>query len=489
MRAGPKAAPAGEPLNLDDLPESGGDRVIAFIEAFCRLPKGGTGNPADSPIRLRSWQRQIIHGLYSQDPRPRQGVVSVARKNGKSLLAACLALYHLLADGEASAEVVIVSVDERTAKVIFNLCRRMVELDERLSGVLQIYADKIVDPATDSVLEALPGEWARLQGRNPSCTIADELHVMSTDTWDALAMAGGTRASPLTLGISTECDDDPDNLMARLVEHGRDGEDEGFFFAEWSAPVGCEVDDREAWAAANPQLGDTLDVDHLAAMVRTTRESRFRRFHLNQRVRIDGAWLPAGAWEACADPEAGVADGGEVVLGLDGSFSQDTTALTVVSVAQEPFVGLVELWEAPEGHPEWRVPIANVEAAVRAACVRWRVREVVADPFRWQRSLEALDADGVAVVEYPQSPQRMTPATAKFAQAIVAGAVTHNGDLRLARHVRNCVLKEDARGSRLSKLSKDSPRRIDAAVAALMAFDRATAQQESPDYDLLSSVW
>ncbi len=118
------------------------------------------------------------------------------------------------------------------------------------------------------MLEALPGEWSRLQGRNPSFVVADELHVMSADVWDALTMAGGTRTAPLVLGISTECDDDDTNLMARLVEHGRDGEDEDFFFAEWTTPTGCEVDDREAWAAANPMLGDTLDVDHLRAMVR-----------------------------------------------------------------------------------------------------------------------------------------------------------------------------------------------------------------------------
>ncbi len=144
VRAGPKASPEGAPLDLDGLPDSGGARVICFIEQFCRLPKGGFGATAGAPIRLRGWQRQIIHGIYSADRRPRQGVVSVARKNGKSLLAACLALYHLLADEVESAEVVIVSSDERTAKVIFNLCRRMVELDARLSGVLQTYADKLV---------------------------------------------------------------------------------------------------------------------------------------------------------------------------------------------------------------------------------------------------------------------------------------------------------------------------------------------------------
>jgi len=456
------------------LPDSGGDRVIAFIEEFCRLPKGGFGATAGAPIRLRPWQRQIVHSIYSADRRPRQGVVSVARKNGKSLLAACLALYHLLADGVESAEVVIVSSDERTARVIFNLCRRTVELDPRLSGVLQTYADKLVHPASDSVLEALPGEWSRLQGRNPSFVVADELHVMSADVWDALTMAGGTRSAPLILGISTECDDDDQNLMARLVEHGRDGEDEDFFFTEFTAPVDCAVDDREGWAAANPMLGDTLDPDHLAAMARTSRESRFRRFHLNQRVSIDGAWLPAGAWESCADPTVSIPDGAEVVLGLDGSFSQDCTALAVVACGGVPHVDLVELWEASEGHPEYRVPIADVEEAVRQACKRWKVREVAADPFRWQRTLQALDAEGIPVIEYPQSPARMSPATSRFYTAVTNGGLTHSGDLRLARRVRNCVLREDARGARLSKASKDSHRRIDAAVSCLMAFDRAT---------------
>lgn len=90
--------------------------------------------------------------------------------------------------------------------------------------------------------------------------------------------------------------------MARLVEHGRARQDPDFFFIEFTAPPGCDVGDRAAWAAANPMLGDTLDPEHLAAMVRTTCEAKFRRFHLNQRVRLEGAWLPASAWEACADP-------------------------------------------------------------------------------------------------------------------------------------------------------------------------------------------
>jgi phage terminase large subunit-like protein len=474
MRAGPKAAPAGRPLSLHTLPANGGERVIKFIERYCKLPKGGRGNPAEAPIRLREWQQAIIRGLYDRDPRPRQGLVSVARKNGKSLLAACLALYHLLGDGERSAEVVIVSVDERTAKVIFNLCRRMVELDKRLAGVLEVYADKLYHPASDSVLEALPGEWSRLQGRNPSCTIADEVHVMGPDTWDALALAGGTRARPLTLGISTECDDDERNLMARLVEHGRARQDPDFFFVEFTAPPGCDVEDRAGWAAANPMLGDTLDPDHLAAMVRTTREAKFRRFHLNQRVRLEGAWLPASAWADCTE-ERPIPDGAEVVLAFDGSYNQDATGIVAVELGEVPHVDVVRVWEPPEGATEWLVPITQVEDELRAACQRWRVRALVADPYRWARSLELLAEEGLPVEVYPQQPARMTPATTRLAEAVLNQAVTHSGNQDLARHVSNAVVKVDSRGTRIVKEHRRSTRRIDLAVCAVMAHDVAAA--------------
>jgi hypothetical protein len=81
--------------------------------------------------------------------------------------------------------------------------------------------------------------------------------------------------------------------MARLIDHGRAGGDPDFYFKEFTAPAGCELTDRDAWAAANPMLGDTLDPAH-PGLVKTTRESRFRRFHLNQRMSLDGPWLPAG---------------------------------------------------------------------------------------------------------------------------------------------------------------------------------------------------
>jgi phage terminase large subunit-like protein len=158
-------------------------------------------------------------------------------------------------------------------------------------------------------------------------------------------------------------------------------------------------------------------------------------------------------------------------LAFDGSFNGDTSVITMATVDQRPHIDLVELWEPSQMR---QVPVVDVEQAIRQACRRWRVLEIAADPFRWARSLRSWTARGCRSW-VPAVPGRMTPATARFYEAVVNGQLTHSGDSRLARHVGNAVLREDARGARLAKERKDSPRRIDAAVAAVMAHDRAAA--------------
>lgn len=473
MRAGPKAAPKGAPLPLEELPAGGSARVAAFIETYCRVVKGGAGNPAGELIRLRPWQRDFLSAVYDPDPRPRQGLLSVARKNGKSLLGSGIALYHLLADGEESAEVLLASSDQRTAEVIFRVCRRMVELDERMSGVLQVFQDRLYHPESDSVLEPLPANPRNIQGRNPSLSLIDEVHVTDADTWDALALAGGTRARPLTLGLSTECGDDPDNLMARLVEHGRFGGDPSFAFREFTAPAGCELHDRAAWAAANPMLGDTLDPEHLATVVGTTREQAFRRFHLNQRVNAAGSWLPAGAWDALSTGDP-VPVGAEVVVSVDGSYNSDSTAIVVATVSPTPHFDVLGCWEPPEGADDWTVPLHDVMDEIRRACKQYKVLEVVFDPFRFAMVMQTLEAERLPVVAYPWSPARVTPATTDLYRAVLGAEVTHSGDKRLARHVANAVVREDSKGIRLDKAKRGSRARIDLAAAMLQAHSRAT---------------
>jgi phage terminase large subunit-like protein len=478
VKAGPKAQLTAPALDLRKLPRRGGSRAIAFTERYVRTP---TGKGELHRMRWRGWQKTIIHGLFDE-PRPRQGLVSLPAGNGKSTKAAALGLYGLLADGVQGAQVPIVASDKRQAGIIGNIARRMVELDETLLDQVQVYQDYLYVPRTDSVLQALPAELEALQGWNPTLAIVDELHVVTEDVYESMAARAGKRERSLLLAISTPPrNGDTDGVMWRLVSHGREGGDPSFYFAEFAAPAGCDVDDEQAWHIANPALGDFLYLDALRATRKTMRESTFRAWRLGQWPQVsDNAWLPPGAWDACSKSVATDLNGAEVVLGFDGSFSGDCTALVAVTIGPTPHVELVNLWEAPEGARDWRVPILEVEQAIRDACRRWRVRAIVADPYRWQRSLELLDGEGLPVEEFPQSPARMTPATTRFYEAVVNQALTHGGDARLARHISNAVLKEDPRGARLAKEHKHSRRRIDAAVAAVMALHRAGELAAAP---------
>jgi phage terminase large subunit-like protein len=468
VKPGPKGNLDAPPLDLRRLPKARGARCIAFCERYITVPKG-TG--AKHRLRLREWQRSIVRGVL--EPHVRQALVAIPAGNGKSTLAAAIGLYGLLADGVEGAQVLVVASDERQARIIFRTAKRMVELDKDLSARVQVFADHLLEPRTDSIFMALPADAGSLQGWDPSMALVDELHVVTDDTFEAMAARAGKRDRSLLLAISTPPKAGDDGVMRRLVDHGREGFDPSFYFTEFAAPAGCPVDDEDAWAVANPALDDFLHRDALrATLPPKMRENAFRRYRLGQWVGVDAAWLPDGAWAACTDATATIPDGAEVTLAFDGSFNGDTTVLVVATVAERPHVDLVELWSGDGG----QVPIVDVEEAIRQACRRWRVLEIAADPFRWARSLQLLDGEGLPVLEYPQSPGRMTPATARFYEAVVNGALTHSGDTRLARHVGNAVLREDARGARLAKERKDSPRRIDAAVAAVMAHDRAAAR-------------
>jgi phage terminase large subunit-like protein len=127
VRAGPKAAVDGSPLPWKPR-KSGGVRVVAFIEKFVVVPKG---EGARRHMKVRPWQRELIGGMFDS-PRPRLGLWSLPRGNGKSSLAAALGLYGLHGDDVEAANVMVVAADERQAGIVFRTAVRMTELSEPL---------------------------------------------------------------------------------------------------------------------------------------------------------------------------------------------------------------------------------------------------------------------------------------------------------------------------------------------------------------------
>ena len=349
----------------------------------------------------------------------------------------------------------------------------MIETSPRLLEQCQIFSDRIYVPATDSTLAPLPAEAAALQGFDPTLVVVDELHVVTEATWDAMALAAGKRAQSLTLAISTPAAD-TESTMWRLVTYGREHpDDKSFVLVEYAAPDGCEMDDEAAWKIANPALFDFLHVDAIRATLKTTREPSFRRYRLGQRVSQVDRWLPWGSWDAVADTDRKVQWSERIVLAFDGSASGDSTALIGCTMDRHLFV--VGLWQHPADDPRWRVPREEVDKAVSEAFAKFDVVELACDPWGWRSEIEwwSKRHGQRKVVEFNTGAGlRMAPATDRLYQAVVTGAVSHDGNEQMAAHFGNCVAKATPMGDLVSKDKKGSPRKIDAAVAGIVAFDR-----------------
>ncbi|MGD8150955.1 terminase large subunit domain-containing protein [Ornithinimicrobium sp. Y1694] len=450
------------------------ERFAAFVRKFLVTPKG-TG--AKNPLRLHDFQMDIARDVL--DSGARTVGLMLPRGSGKTTLNAAIGLYCLFCWGEG-ANVVVVAVDERQAALAFNAARRMVELSDELSSRVHVYRDKLVLPLTDSTFTTLPATPAALEGLDYVLCLADEAGVIRRDVFEVVQLAQGKRERSVLVAIGTPGPNLEDQVLLSLREYAAlHPEDKSLRWREHSA-AGYEhhpVDCAHCWDLANPALAaGFLHRDALTALLPPkTRESTFRRARLCQIVpETDGAFLPPGTWDSLATGE-GIEDGERVVLALDGSFSDDTTALLLGTVSEEPHFDVLAVWERPAGDESYRVPVAEVEHAIREACRRWDVVEIVADPFRWTRTLQALEAERLPVVEFPHSPSRLTAATGDLYSAAVNGRMSHSGDPRLAAHVAAAAIREDARGIRLDKASRSrTARKIDLAACLVMGHSRAT---------------
>lgn len=481
------------PVPAADIKRGDGKLVTEFIEALCPQVKDSVGGRAGEPLILRPWQRKLMDHLWARRAdkrlRAKVGLVGLARKNGKSALGSGIALYGLFM-GPRGGEVYSCAADREQARIVFGSAKAMVEMSPDLMEQAKLYRDAIELPATGSVYRVLSSEAFTKEGLSPTLVVYDELHAApNRELWDVMTLAQAARYDALTLAITTAGvrtdSTGQDSVAYGLYQYAQrvasgEVDDPSFFAAWWQAEPDCDHRDPKSWKIANPGYGDIQDPEDFASAVKRTPESEFRTKRTNVFVSSQQAWLPHGEWDALPTAEP-VGDDVQVVLGFDGSFNNDTTAIVGVTVEEVPRVWLVDIWEKQPGdRDDWRVDIGAVEARILDVCSRLDVVEVACDPFRWARSMEALAEAGLPVVEFTSSsPARMVPATAKFYDAVTSGGVAHDHHPTLARHLDNCVIKTDQKGPRVVKEHRGSPRKIDAAVAAIIAFDRATHRREA----------
>lgn len=415
------------------------------------------------------------------------------RKNGKSTLAAGLALYGLVMDGEEGAEVYSCAGDRQQGRIVFDEARQMAIADPLLADLIIPRVRRLEVPATHGIYRVLSADAGLQQGLSPSWVIFDEVHVQpDEDLWQAMTLGSGARRQPLVIGITTAGYDEG-SLAYRLYDYGRKIErgeidDPSFFFRWYGAPPRSDHRDPQVWAIANPALDSFLKADDLAASVRSTPESAFRRYRLNEWVSAERFWLPTGGWAACKAPDLGLSPKLPLGVGIDIGISHDYAAVVCAQLdtAADRVVVRASFWANPYParhslHDGWRLDIEEVRDHLRQLRKTYPTPTVQIDdrwvagpafyydPWSFRESAQLLEDEGLAMIEVPQSDARMVPAAKTLYDLVVTGRLAHDGDPTLAAHLANVVAKpRGENGWRISK-PRGSAKMIDGAVALAMA--------------------
>lgn len=475
-----------------ELRKSRGSQVSEFINTMCIQTKDTIAGHAGELLNTRDWQEELLRHIFAVRPdgklKHRTALVGMPRKNGKSALGSGIALWSLFM-GVNGGEIYSCAADKDQAKIVFGDAKRMIEAEPELQDLTNVYRDAIEVPSTGSVYRALSSEAFSKEGLSPTLVIYDELHAApDRELYDVMSLGMAARTEPLLLAITTagvKADrTGQDSVAYALYQYGqkvarKELKDPSFFMAWWEAPIDSNHRDPQTWELANPAFGDLNSVEDFESAVRRTPEAEFRTKRTNAWVSSQIAWLPSAAWEKLEKPKE-IDQDTEIVLGFDGSFSGDASVIVGVTREENPYIFLVKAWEKqPTDTDEWRVDITEVENTILEFCGKYNVREVACDPFRWQRSMQVLQEAGIPIVEWPStSASRMVPACAKFYDAVTDEKLTHDGSGLITRHISNAVVKTDRLGPRIVKEHRSSLRKIDGAVASIIAFDRATVTRE-----------
>lgn len=212
---------------------------------------------------------------------------------------------------------------------------------------------------------------------------------------------------------------------------------------------------------------DRIDAEIVDLLPRDPAQAE--RFFLNRIVATQDAWMDPQLWQQCERAEL-LADGDRVTLGFDGAKFDDATALVACRV-DDGHLEMLGLWES-DGSEEWEVDSVAVDAAVAQAYERFNVSRFYADPPYWQDYIDRWAGEFESVVEWWTNRQKaMVAALERFHTAVREGGLSHPSDEDLTRHMLNTRRRETRSGTLIGKDRKGSPRKMDAAMAAVLAYE------------------
>ena len=493
--------------------KSAADYAVAFIENLCHTK----GTWAGKPFELIDWQEQIIRDLFGtlKPNGYRQfntAYIEIPKKQGKSELAAAVALLLTCGDGEERAEVYGCAADRQQAAIVFDVAADMVRMCPALSKRVKILASqkRLIYTPTNSFYQVLSAEAYSKHGFNIHGVVFDELHTQpNRKLFDVMTKGSGdARMQPLYFLITTAGTDTHSicyetHQKAKDIIDGRKI-DPTFYPVIYGADESDDWTDPKVWKKANPSLDITVGIDKVKAACESAKqnpgeENAFRQLRLNQWVKQAVRWMPMEKWDNCAfavdDDEL---EGRVCYGGLDLSSTTDITAFVLVFPPldeDDKYIILPYFW-IPEDNLTLRVNRDHVpydvwerqgylqttegnvvhysfiEKFIERLGERFNIREIAFDRWGAVQMVQNLESMGFTVVPFGQGFKDMSPPTKELMKLVLEQKIAHGGHPVLRWNMDNIYIRTDPAGNIKADKEK-STEKIDGAVATIMALDRA----------------
>ena len=493
--------------------KSAADYAVAFIENLCHTK----GTWAGKPFELIDWQEQIIRDLFGtlKPNGYRQfntAYIEIPKKQGKSELAAAVALLLTCGDGEERAEVYGWAADRQQAAIVFDVAADMVRMCPALSKRVKILASqkRLIYTPTNSFYQVLSAEAYSKHGFNIHGVVFDELHTQpNRKLFDVMTKGSGdARMQPLYFLITTAGTDTHSicyetHQKAKDIIEGRKI-DATFYPVIYGADESDDWTDPKVWKKANPSLDITVGIDKVKAACESAKqnpgeENAFRQLRLNQWVKQAVRWMPMEKWDKCAfSVDEDELEGRVCYGGLDLSSTTDITAFVLVFPPldeQDKYIILPYFW-IPEDNLTLRVNRDHVpydvwerqgylqttegnvvhygfiEKFIERLGERFNIREIAFDRWGAVQMVQNLEGMGFTVVPFGQGFKDMSPPTKELMKLVLEQKIAHGGHPVLRWNMDNIYIRTDPAGNIKTDKEK-STEKIDGAVATIMALDRA----------------
>ena len=452
---------------LQNVPLKGKNK-LDDIKQLCEIIK----------MPLLPWQEYVLKDMLTVDTKGKwirkTNLLLIARQNGKTHLARMLIQAHLI---KWETNVLIMSSNRSMALDTFRQVTDILENNDHLKGfVKQIrYANgtESIEMLNGTRLDVVADTREGSRGRSVNGLLfIDEVREISEEGFRAATPVTRAHPNSHTL-LCSNAGDAFSTVLNDLRERAISYPPKSFGFYEYSAPQYCKIDDRNAWAMANPSLGYTITEEALEEAIATSPIENTRTETLCQWIDSLSSPWPHGVLEETSDSTLEMAPGAYTVFGFDVSPSRRNGSLVAGSLLPDGRIGIgiLETYSSQVAIDELKMA-----ASIKGWADIYKPRLVCFDKYATQTIADRLMNSGVVCEDV--SGQQFYKACGDLLEGLVNHRVVHNGQAELIQQMNNCAAKVNDSAWRIIK--RKSAGDISAPIGLAMVVSKLMIPQPKP---------